>query len=50
MRVNEMMAAIATNPEAVAMAERLLENHDRLLSFGEIVEMVYNKFFIRKEA
>ena len=50
MTVNEMMAAIATNPEAVAMAERMLSNYERGLSFGEVVALVYDKFFNRKDA
>ena len=50
MTVNEMMAAIATNPEAVAMAERMLSNYERGLSFGEVVALVYDKFFKRKDA
>lgn len=45
MRVNEMMAAIASNPEAVAMADRMLASHNRELSFGEVVALVYDKFF-----
>ena len=45
MNVNEMMAEIATNPEAVAMADRMLSRPDRLLSFGEVVELVYNHYF-----
>lgn len=49
MTVNEMMKAIATNPEAVAMADRMLSKHDRILSFGEVVDLVYNHFFNRKD-
>lgn len=45
MKTNEMMAAIATNPEAVAMVDRMLSRPDRLLSFGEVVELVYNQYF-----
>ena len=45
MTVNEMMKAISTNPEAVAMADRMLSRLDRELSFGEVVALVYNKFF-----
>ena len=44
MKINEMMAAIATNPAAVEMADRLLSRPDRLLSFGEVVELVYNQY------
>ena len=49
MSVNEMMSAIATNPEAVAMADRMLANLDRELSFGEVIALVYNQFFNRKD-
>ena len=45
MNTNEMMKVIATNLEAVAMADRMLSRPDRLLSFGEVVELVYNQFF-----
>lgn len=45
MNVNEMMNAIATNPEAVAMADRMLSRPDRELSFGEVIALVYNQFF-----
>lgn len=45
MTVNEMMAAIAAKPEAAAMAERMLANNDRELSFGEVIALVYNRFF-----
>lgn len=45
MRVNEMMAAIASKPEAAAMAEQMLANNDRELSFGEVVALVYDHFF-----
>ena len=48
MSTNEMMNAIATKPEAVAMAERLLSNYERGLSFGEVVSLVYDNFFNRK--
>ena len=50
MKTNEMMAVIATNPEAVAMADRLLSRPDRLLSFGEVVALVYDRFFTKKGA
>lgn len=49
MRVNEMMNAIASKPEAAAMAERMLANNDRELSFGEVVALVYDHFFNRKD-
>ena len=45
MKVNEMMNAIATNPEAAAMAERMLANPGRELSFGEVIALVYNRYF-----
>lgn len=45
MTVNEMMNAIATNPEAAAMADRMLANYDRELSFAEVIALVYNRFF-----
>lgn len=45
MTTNEMMNAINTNPEAVAMADRMLSNYDRELSFSEVVALVYNRFF-----
>ena len=45
MSTNEMMNAISTNPDAVALAERMLANHDRELSFSEVVALVYDKFF-----
>lgn len=48
MKVNLMMQAIATNPEAAAMAERMLANPGRELSFGEVIALVYNKFFTGK--
>ena len=50
MSTNEMMKAISTNPEAVAMAEKMLSNYERGLSFGEVVALVYDKFFNRKDA
>ena len=50
MNVNEMMNAISTNPEAVAMADRMLSNPGRLLSFGEVVALVYDRFFNKKGA
>jgi uncharacterized protein YoaH (UPF0181 family) len=45
MRVNEMMAAIASSPEAVAMVDRMLANHNRELSFGEVIALVYDRYF-----
>ena len=48
MNVNEMMKVIATNPDAVAMADRMLSKPDRVLSFGEVVALVYNRFFDKK--
>ena len=45
MTVNEMMKAISTNPEAVAMADRMLSNYERELSFAEVIALVYDKFF-----
>jgi hypothetical protein len=44
-----MMSTINANPEAVALAERMLANHDRELSFAEVIALVYNRFFNRKE-
>ena len=48
MSTNEMMNAIATNPEAAAMAEKMLAKHDRELAFAEVIALVYNQFFNRK--
>ena len=45
MTINEMMNAISTNPDAVAMADRMLSRPDRELSFSEVVTLVYNRFF-----
>lgn len=45
MNTNEMMNAISTNPEAVAMADRMLSNYDRELTFAEVIALVYNQFF-----
>lgn len=49
MTVNEMMAAIAANPEAAAMAERMLAKPDRELSFGEVIALVYDRYINRKD-
>jgi TusA-related sulfurtransferase len=50
MSTNEMLNAIATNPEAAAMAERMLSKYDRELTFAEVIALVYNQFFkIRKD-
>ena len=49
MTVNEMMAVIATNPDAVEMADRMLSKPDRELGFGEIVALVYDRYFNRKD-
>ena len=48
MRTNEMMNAIATKPEAAAMAEQMLAKYDRELTFAEVIALVYNQFFNRK--
>lgn len=45
MSTNEMMNAISTNPEAAAMAERMLSRADRELAFAEVIALVYTKFF-----
>jgi hypothetical protein len=45
MNTNEMMKVIATNPAAVEMADRMLSRPDRELSFGEVVALVYDRFF-----
>lgn len=45
MNTNEKMNAIAANPAAAAMADRMLANHDRELSFGEVVALVYSRYF-----
>ena len=45
MSVNEMMNAIAKNPEAAAMADRMLANYERELYFSEVIALVYNRFF-----
>ena len=49
MRTNEMMNAISTNPEAAAMAEKMLAKYDRELSFAEVIALVYSQFFNRKD-
>lgn len=50
MTVNEMMQVIATKPEAIAMADRMLSNYERELSFSEVIALVYDRYFNRKEA
>ena len=49
MSTNDMINAISANPEAVAMAEQMLSKYDRELTFAEVIELVYNQFFNRKE-
>ena len=45
MNTNEMMKVIATNPAAVEMADRMLSNYERELSFAEVIALVYNQYF-----
>lgn len=49
MSTNEMMNAISTNPEAAAMADRMLSKYDRELSFADVIALVYNQFFTIKK-
>ena len=50
MNTNEMMKVIATNPEAVAMADRMLSNYERELSFAEVIALVYDRYFKKGDA
>ena len=45
MNTNEKMNAISTNPAAVEMADRMLSNYERELSFAEVIALVYSQFF-----
>lgn len=44
MTINEMMNAISKNPEAEAMANKMLSKADRELSFSEVITLIYNKY------
>lgn len=44
MTINEMIKEIAKNPEAEAMANKMLSDLSRELSFSEVITLIYNKY------